>query len=240
MDCPTGVSSFQYLVDKTAAAPSVSGTVISGSTFNLTSLTASTSYYLHLRSACSSGSYSSWVNIPFTTASASGCNAPVVTTTPGANNVTLSWPLVTGATGYEYAVTTSSAPPASGTATTATSVTSSGLSKGGYYAHVRTKCSNTFSPWNTKQFSTAITSVSATSGILKPLTIAPNPAADFINLEARISGLVRIVDVSGRTMKEFTLKSTSHRINVADLPSGFYFVQFQNADLVDMQTLQKL
>jgi GEVED domain/Secretion system C-terminal sorting domain len=72
-----------------------------------------------------------------------------------APNATFSWSAVTGATGYEYAFTTTPAPPASGTATTLTSVTLNPLAiNTKYYAHVRTNCGGTFSSWSTIEFNT--------------------------------------------------------------------------------------
>ncbi|RYE16312.1 MAG: hypothetical protein EOP51_26025, partial [Sphingobacteriales bacterium] len=76
-------------------------------------------------------------------------------TSPSTAN--LSWAAVAGTPiGYEYAVTSSATPPASGTATTATTVTGyPGFEAGGtYYLHVRTNCTEgVYSPWKTQVFS---------------------------------------------------------------------------------------
>lgn len=70
----------------------------------------------------------------------------------------LNWNAVAGANGYEYAITTSSVPPASGTPQTATSYSASGLNPGTvYYLHVRSSCPNgSFSGWTTLSFTTPI------------------------------------------------------------------------------------
>jgi hypothetical protein len=62
----------------------------------------------------------------------------------------------TGAGTYEYAVTTSATPPASGMLTSNTSVTITGLNNGAsYYAHVRLVCSATsVSEWSMVPFTT--------------------------------------------------------------------------------------
>ncbi|MEL1243784.1 GEVED domain-containing protein [Flavobacterium sp. DGU11] len=68
--------------------------------------------------------------------------------------------------GYEYAVTTSATPPASGTATTATSVPGySGLTLDTtYYLHVRSNCdANGYSDWTTLQFLQGYCSAASTS-----------------------------------------------------------------------------
>lgn len=63
---------------------------------------------------------------------------------------------VNGATGYEYAVTTSLTPPASGTATTATFYIATGLTPQTiYYLHVRATCTaGAFGNWSTIPFTT--------------------------------------------------------------------------------------
>jgi hypothetical protein len=61
-----------------------------------------------------------------------------------------------GATGYEYAVTTSATPPTSGTATTSTFYVASGLTpQTVYYLHVRAACTaGAFGNWSTLSFFT--------------------------------------------------------------------------------------
>jgi hypothetical protein len=91
--------------------------------------------------------------------SAPSCINPAVTvsgiTTTAA---TLSWGAAGGATGYEWAVTTSPTPPASGTATALTTVNATSLTPGTpYYAHVRTQCGAPFSAWTSEPFNTVIT-----------------------------------------------------------------------------------
>ncbi|MBL7728861.1 MAG: hypothetical protein JNM68_14290, partial [Dinghuibacter sp.] len=88
--------------------------------------------------------------------SAPSCISPTVAVVPGNTTAALSWGTVTGATGYEWAVTTSATPPASGTATGATSANATGLTAvTQYYAHVRTACGASFSAWTTLQFKTS-------------------------------------------------------------------------------------
>lgn len=85
------------------------------------------------------------------------CLAPgAATITPTTTDAAISWAAVTGASGYEWAVTSSATPPASGTATSGTSVNATGLtSSTGYYVHVRTVCSGpSYSGWTTTPFTT--------------------------------------------------------------------------------------
>jgi GEVED domain/Secretion system C-terminal sorting domain len=70
---------------------------------------------------------------------------------------TISWSAAVGATGYEWAVTTSATPPASGTTTALISVNLTALTAAtNYFAHVRTKCGAAFSGWSTFSFFTSI------------------------------------------------------------------------------------
>jgi GEVED domain/Secretion system C-terminal sorting domain len=86
-----------------------------------------------------------------------GISAGSITVT----SASISWSVAGGATGYEWAVTTSATPPASGTATTLTSVSATGLTAAtNYFAHVRTKCGATFSGWTTLPFTTLCNPVS--------------------------------------------------------------------------------
>ncbi|CAM4382990.1 T9SS-dependent choice-of-anchor J family protein [Flavobacterium terrigena] len=68
---------------------------------------------------------------------------------------------VGGSVGYEYAVTTSATPPASGTATTALYFQPTGLTaQTVYYLHVRSECSgSTYGNWSTISFTTACSSI---------------------------------------------------------------------------------
>lgn len=68
-----------------------------------------------------------------------------------------------GATGYEYAITTSPTPPTSGTATTSTFYAASSLlPQTVYYLHVRSSCTGgAFGNWSTITFTTACSPITA-------------------------------------------------------------------------------
>ena len=81
-------------------------------------------------------------------------------TNPNVSNITVnsadfSWTGVSGSLGYEYAITSTPTPPASGTLTSATSASFSGLTLNTtYFVHVRNKCANSYSNWATTSFTT--------------------------------------------------------------------------------------
>jgi hypothetical protein len=63
----TGAVAAQYVVDLLPTDPTTSGTVSTTSTAYITALTASTTYYAHVRDSCGATALSAWVTIPFTT-----------------------------------------------------------------------------------------------------------------------------------------------------------------------------
>lgn len=62
-----GASGYEYVVDKSSASPS-SGTPVSGVSANINKLTASTTYYAHVRTKCNSSYSNSWTTQSFKTA----------------------------------------------------------------------------------------------------------------------------------------------------------------------------
>jgi hypothetical protein len=230
---PAGVTNFQYVVDQNAGAPSTAGTAVTGTTVTAGSLNPSTAYYFHIRSVCAGSTYSTWVNTPFTTSSAPGCTAPTAITITGTtpNSVSFGWPAATGATGYEYQVTTTATPPAAGTFITGTSITNSGLNPGTtYFAHVRTKCNSTYSTWISKAFPTNTTGIDNVNTNDVLFTVSPNPGSGLLQVVTSGStpGNLTITDVSGRVLQRVILNSKETTVDVTSLSNGVYFIQYNN------------
>lgn len=150
-----GAIGYEYAYN-TSSTPPASGTQQTGTSYNATNFTPATTYYLHVRTQCATSTFSAWTTITFTTPT---CNAP---TGLAATNITtsgadLSWTAVAGATGYEYALTTTSTLPASGTNTATTTFSPSGLTAAtNYCLHVRTVCATgVYSGWSTYCFNTS-------------------------------------------------------------------------------------
>ncbi|MFP9117769.1 hypothetical protein ACLI08_08280, partial [Flavobacterium sp. RNTU_13] len=145
-------SGYQYAVTTSSTPPS-SGTETANINVLDYPITPNTDYYLHVRSNCN-GTYSSWVTSTVFRSTAPICNPPInlTATVTSATAVNLNWQAPTSGvpTGYQYAVTTSSTPPASGTVSPGTSITGYAITAGTtYYLHVRTNCSGNYSDWST-------------------------------------------------------------------------------------------
>jgi hypothetical protein len=242
---PAGVTNFEYIVDQVAASPTASGTPITGNSLPIGSLAPGTGYHFHIRSACTGSTFSSWVNIPFTTTATPGCNPPdsitVSSITP--TSATLSWGAVTGATGYEYAVLTSATPPAVGVTITNLIVTKPGLVAGTtYYAHVKTKCGSTTSTWRTRTFTTLPTGIAQVEAQGDMISVSPNPTSGAINLvkSDNKAGRVIISDVSGRIMKELQVCEEKTHVDLSDVATGLYFIHYSNGEKSEVIKLQKL
>jgi hypothetical protein len=121
----------------------------------------------------------------FTAVSCPTCSAPTallnssVTSTTASHSWTAASPAPSN--GYQWAVTTSATPPASGTATVGLTSASVGLTANTtYYLHVRSDCSGTFSPWATSSFFTGYCPVSVSN------------AGDYISSFSTTLGLTNI------------------------------------------------
>ena len=105
---------------------------------------------------CYNGSWGSFEDYTINVTPPPACPAVrgLAATATSPTTATISWTAVAGATGYEYAVTTSLTPPADGTATTATSVTDVTITTNvTNYLHVRNNCNaDGYSLWSTYSF----------------------------------------------------------------------------------------
>ncbi|MBX2950836.1 MAG: T9SS type A sorting domain-containing protein [Crocinitomicaceae bacterium] len=157
-DVSTG-STFEYVLDENSATPTGAGTSTTNVTHEATGLSASTTYYFHIRKDCGNGNYSEWETISFTT-SAEPC---LIVENIASSNVDhasadLSWDMSTGST-FEYVLDENSAAP-TGTGIPTTDVTheATGLSASTtYYFHIRKDCGNgNYSEWETIFFTTSV------------------------------------------------------------------------------------
>ncbi len=169
-----------------------------------------------------------------------GLTASSITST----SAIISWTAVSGVTGYEYVVNNSAGAPAgSGTTTATTSFTDTGLTCATvYYAHVRTDCSTDSSAWVTISFTTDTcinTSVGSMNGVTFALSAYPNPAKETVTLN--VTGrageaTIKLTDVAGRIIKMIKLTENSTAIDISQLASGVYFINYR--DDANNQTLE--
>ncbi len=63
----------------------------------------------------------------------------------------------------------------------------------------------------------------------KPLTISPNPAHDNVRIESPISGLVQIIDLTGKTVYSSTItENSSESLPTQNLERGLYLIRVIN------------
>lgn len=114
------------------------------------------------------------------------CIAPSVTQLSNATStsVTFSWNIISGVANYEYAFSTSSTPPSSGTSVSSNTVNISGLTAGvNNYLYVRSSCgSGAFSSWSMRRilsndFCEAPITITPASGIVNGNTLDAMPSS---------------------------------------------------------------
>jgi hypothetical protein len=130
----------------------------------------------------------------------SGLNASSITS----NSASVSWSPASGSVGYEYAVTTSVTPPASGTPTTSPSGSAIGLtSSTTYYLHVRNNCGTSYSSWATYSFTTAVNPCPYPTGVIvsaptaTSATFTWSPVAGSLGYEYIVNQVAATPIISG-------------------------------------------
>jgi hypothetical protein len=159
----SGSSGYEYVISTSTGIPAGSGTAISSTSLSSTGLTSGTAYYVFVRNNCGGGLYSSWAMSSFNTLCPTPASVTVPVATITSSSAIITWNS-TGATSYQYDISTSlaattSTPSTGGTTTAATTFSATGLAPGtNYYAHIRSICSaNNFSEWMVVPFTTICT-----------------------------------------------------------------------------------
>jgi len=135
----------------------VSGTfnIPTSATPGLTRLRVFANYGSYATSACQGSTWGEVEDYDFYIAGNCNAVASITTTLIGSMAVDFTWTPVANSFGYDYAVTTTPNAPQTGTTTTNTSATITGLTPSTlYYLHVRNKCSSYPSVWTTINFNT--------------------------------------------------------------------------------------
>jgi hypothetical protein len=212
-----GAADYEYNIT-TNAMPPASGAAIPDTFFVNSNLNSITQYYLHVRSSCGSGSFSSWVTTPFTT----GCFMPATHVSVLPKKAGISWTKIPGAVKFEYIVTYSPAKPLSGIYTTDTVYTLNKTEEGtAYHFHVRSVCANgSVSEWSTASFNSY------------GLKVYPNPVKDLFQIKVEgignPSGEISIGDAMGRVIRRFQLNNSSLTVNTIGWAPGVYLVRYDD------------
>lgn len=71
-----------------------------------------------------------------------------------------------------------------------------------------------------------------------PFNLQPNPAKQWIQVETKQTGVVKVMNLSGKTIKSIELETGTHPIDISELESGIYFVAWiTNNDFMQIQKL---
>jgi len=159
-------NAISYAVDyklNTATTWTSFATAQTATTANLSGLTQGSAYNWRVRATCTAGS-GNYVTGNFTTTAPFVCNAPSgLLSSVTSSGATVSWTAVTGAASYvvDYKLSTATTWTSAATASTATSVTISGLTASSLYDwRVSTNCgTNGASGFSAAQFTTSAVSV---------------------------------------------------------------------------------
>ncbi|WP_276133521.1 GEVED domain-containing protein [Polluticoccus soli] len=153
---------YDYCVDQSATSPTATPIPTTSTSANVSGLTPSTNYYLHVRNKCSPTAPSAWAHYPFTTLPP--CKPPLgfqtVNLTPTGTG--LKWNAWPSATNYDYLVDQVRTDPT--TTTGLKNVTNpadnipNGLNENTwYYIHIRSNCvGGEVSNWGLDSFLTPI------------------------------------------------------------------------------------
>jgi len=228
----SGITGFEYIIDQTATAPTISGAPTTGTVASSAFLSQGSVYYLHVRTDCGGGNYSPWSTLSFTTI----CNTPtgLAAANVTANSADLSWNPQGGINGFEYVVNqTASAPTGTGTATTGTATSTSTLTPATvYYLHVRSTCgSGSYSTWATVSFTTSIATGIASYSSDLGLSLFPNPVENILKIKVNGSNAtaqISIVDMTGKAVRSLSSANSLIEVNTADLNAGIYFVKYSS------------
>lgn len=234
---PSAVS-YDYLVDQTPTDPTTTTglTNTTATNANITGLTENTWYYVHIRSLCYGNEVSNWGLDSFLTPIP--CRSPVIKIEHiNTDHAVAYWDAVPSALHYEYALTTSSTPPALGTKYDRTAVQTSSLYDGkDYYIHVRAICNSvgvsSTSDWGTASFKTFPVSVPGVNNDNTVIEAYPNPVKGTLNIN--VYGLIKnnasvtLVDVNGKVLRQLDINTAKTAIDMSDIASGVYLLKYMD------------
>lgn len=196
----------------------------------LTGLSANTTYCFNVRSICGSNNTSAWSTQCFTTTCTGSMVPSLEVKNITQNTANISWQTMASTT-YQYAIDTLTTPPASGIATSNTSIATQGLEASTEYCiYVRGLCSitNTYTEWTKQCFKTlpkpsGVTTIHGDENI----SIYPNPAKDNINVGGvpDYPSTVFITDITGKLLTTTIIEEHNTQIDISNFPKGVYILK---------------
>jgi chitodextrinase len=215
-----GVTGYSVYVDDV-----LKGTV-TGTTYTVTGLTATTSYTLSIEAFDAAGNKSVKVSKAITTTDETAPNTPInLTGTASATTIILSWTAATdnvGVTGYNVYEGDVLIGTVAGTTYTAI-----GLTANTEY-HFSVEAIDAAGNKSTK--ASAIVSTAKVTGITSVsgnnISVYPNPFDSFIMLEVTTDGNAVIYDLSGKPVLQVYVYAGTNRINTSTLGKGVYMLKF--------------
>lgn len=227
---------FKYIVSTSSAFPPTGpASTTSTNSFSISQLTPGTVYYVFVMARCIGGDSSGWVLDSFYVPNL--CRAPQVEFSDlNSERVVAYWQKPISA--YEYEIINSSSiinNPVSGIKIPNPSYLLPYLNSGAkYYIYARTYCDDrgvkTISPWSSSTYTTWKLGVDEAELIPDGLNIYPNPVETEMTITVggaiMSNATITVLDVKGRQLKLQSVSSNKVTIDVHDLPTGMYMVQY--------------
>lgn len=233
-----GAVGYQLAINNSATYPAA-GANTTALSETVAGLTDNTAYYAHVRTNCGPGGYSPWVSIPFTTQS--HCTPP----TAIISNITdskadINWNAMSGATAYEYVVTTNQMPPTSGTSIPGLNHNATQLLPDTkYYVHLASVCPLNRSTWSTSGFTTkSPTGISIVGGNI--VRVYPNPVKDVLSIKlTEAEGMITLTDVAGKTISTTAVTNRDMHVDMTAVAKGVYFLKYTHNESVKTISIVK-
>lgn len=240
----SNILGWEFVVNQSPADP-VIGALTTSNAISLSGLNSYTTYFVHLRTDCSTypDDSSHWVHYSFITSSDS-CVEPTGEQVTFVSPYTafVSWNAAPGAYGYEYLLDQNpGAPTEGGSPTFSTFHTITGLfSATTYYLHVRTVCDtaiygNNYTNWITAPFyTTPGLNIKNVTGDDKFVIAAyPNPVQQSVTISMKGvqqgSGTLQVIDMAGKVLKTVATAGMANvSIDMTDLAVGMYMLRYSD------------
>ena len=73
-------------------------------------------------------------------------------------------------------------------------------------------------------------------------TVYPNPTSSLVQLQFATSGMhvITVLDLNGKSLKQFQISSMNTAISLAEFPAGVYFIRVSTGSHVEVQRLTKI